>query len=293
MREAFYPLDKDENIISKPTLYFFYENLIYFFSRDSAIEIVSKYEKATDEYYGGIYKDIIYLSEKELLTRIKDTDSELVLPYIFVFLWNQRLGMISKEAKLEMDSHLINSLVSDFGEYIVVKIYIIMTLSGYADVYLKKPLNYEYFNGKYESYLSIIEDLIGFYTKPGYNDDDYFSLLCDCLCIMGVKNIKKHGLYNEVIALVEYVLLNYELDERLQWLSYEKFLLLIYSLNYNTDAVINYLEKILEKEQPASILTLVLSVKLFGERVLKLFKNRNTDCSYFGGIDNFYRLVNN
>lgn len=70
-------------------------------------------------------------------------------------------------------------------------------------------------------------------------------------------------------------------------------MLLLYSINYKTDAVFNYLKKILEKEQPIDILTLVLSIKLFGERAFEELKNRDIDCSYFGGIDNFYRLVKN
>ena len=69
-------------------------------------------------------------------------------------------------------------LVSDFGEYVVEKIYIMMTLSGYGDVYLNKPLSYEYFDGKYDPYLSIVKDLSGFYTKSGYDDDDYFHCCC-------------------------------------------------------------------------------------------------------------------
>jgi hypothetical protein len=293
MREAFYPLNKDESVISKPTLYSFYSDLIYFFSMDSAAKIVNKHKKATDEYYNGIYNDIIYMSEKELLARIKETDSELVLPYISVLLWKQRLNIITKEIKLTMDEQLIRSLVSDFGEYVVEKIYIMMTLSGYGDVYLNKPLSYEYFDGKYDTYLSIVKDLSGFYTKSGYDYDDYFSLLCDCLCIMGDNNIKRHGLYKEVMSLVEYMLMNYETDERLQWLSDEKFMLLLYSINYSNEAVLSYLKKITEKEQLVNISTLVLSIKLFGERALELFKNRNMDCSYFDGIENLYRLVTN
>lgn len=131
MRELFYRLNKDERVTSKLTLYSFYSDLIIFFSKDSAIEIVNKHEKATDEYYNGIYNDIVYKSEEELLARIKETDSELVFPYISIFLWKQRLGVISEKIKLTMEEELIRNLVSDYGEYVVVRIYIMMALSGY------------------------------------------------------------------------------------------------------------------------------------------------------------------
>ncbi|MDQ2088182.1 hypothetical protein RBH29_17300 [Herbivorax sp. ANBcel31] len=135
MREAFYSLD-NENIAKLPelTLYYFYEELIYFFSRESALEIVKKYEKATDDYYNYFYHDIINMTKNELSTKIEKSDSELVLPFITVWLWKQRLGEIPMDQKIQLDKNLISGLVDDFGDYIVRNIYKMMTLTGYDNI---------------------------------------------------------------------------------------------------------------------------------------------------------------
>ncbi|MDQ2088181.1 hypothetical protein RBH29_17295 [Herbivorax sp. ANBcel31] len=81
------------------------------------------------------------------------------------------------------------------------------------------------------------------------------------------------------------------MDERLQWLPNEKFMLFLYSMSYNADVAFNYFKNIVEKRQLSSILTIVLSIKLFGKNSFELLKKKNINCDYFGGIDNLYRLI--
>jgi len=268
-------------------VYSFYEECIYFFSKDAANEIVCRHEEATDEYYNYLYHDIINMSETELTEKIKNTHAEYVLPFITVFLWKQRLGQISRRENLEVDEESISNLS---GDYVIRRIHRMMSMSGYDDVYLKFPPNEE-LKKSCKSYLAFIEDLLGFHTKPGYDDDDYFSMLLDFLGIMGASNIKKYERYEEVIAFVEYILLNINTDERLHWIHLETLVFLLYCLNYNSGNSFSCFEKMIRKSDSTSALTVILGIKLFGDKACEIIKTSDYNYSYFGGFDNFFRLV--
>lgn len=279
MNEGFYMFGERK---TTTTLYSFYSEFIYFFSRKASIELFDEYKKTTSNYYNGLYDNLIFLEQDEHLKIINTTDSELIIPFIVVYLWKQKIRYFTSNLEIDISTELSIDINESFGDNELRKIHRLMILTEYKGSYIKSEIS---------NYNLLISNLIGFQKKPGFEDDDYFSWLLELLSVTGLKNVKKIGIYNEVNEFLEYILKNQEYDDKTKFIYEETFVMFLYCFNYNSDEYLNYFENLITNKKVISILTAILAIKVFDNKVLSIIENK-TDYSFFGGIKNLYRLAN-
>jgi hypothetical protein len=127
--------------------------------------------------------------------------------YVNTFLWKQKLAQIEKNSRIQFNVEACSDLWL---------IHRYMAELKYEDL------------GK--THIPVIQKYISIYKdRCGYTDDDYFSMVCMHLNAIGTQ-VLDSAMLTEVVEFLDYILDNYDQDQRIQWLGLVHFMALVVDL---------------------------------------------------------------